>query len=172
MQKELVHYHKPFSNKTRGVKSSTLISKIDFLPPLFIIGNQGGKKSGVKGRGVKSRGDKSRETEITALLLLHLCYTFVTLFITSLLRILWHFVRFFIFWHFVRARFLTFCPDTGFHIWIISEYLYSCHVDLRHISDWCLFWISRDVPSMTSSKLLLTLNTVPSVDLNDLSCSC
>ena len=52
--------------------------------------------------------------KITALL--HLCeQTFVTLFITSLLRILWRFVPFFIFWHFVRARFLAFCPDTGFH---------------------------------------------------------
>ena len=57
MQKELGHCHKPFSNKTctnrqphaplefRGVKSRSLISKSDFLPPLFITGNQGGKKS-------------------------------------------------------------------------------------------------------------------------------
>ena len=35
--------------------------------------------------------EKDRWREITALL--HLCYTFVTLFITSLLRNLWHFVR-------------------------------------------------------------------------------
>ena len=60
--------------------------------------------------------DRWRDGEcrkITALL--HLCYTFVTIFITSLLCILWHFVRFFIFWHFVRARFFAFCPDAGFH---------------------------------------------------------
>ena len=75
--------------------------------------------------------------EITALL--HLCYTFVTLFILSLLRIIWHFVR---------ASFLAFFSDSGFHSRIfaanssnmndISEYLDSCHVDLSHISDCCL----------------------------------
>ena len=55
--------------------------------------------------------------EITALL--YLCYTFVTLFIASLVRILWHFVRFFTFWHFVLARFL----DTGFHSRIFATNL-------------------------------------------------
>ena len=42
-------------------------------------------------------------------------------------RVIWHFVRFYIFWHFVlwhfvHARFLAFCPDTIIHIY------YTIHV--------------------------------------------
>ena len=87
MQKELGHYSltfKPFSNKTctnrqphahlelRGVKSRSLLSKSDFLPPLFITGNQGSKKSRdpfyplyltQEIRGKTSGGKKSRDPQ-------------------------------------------------------------------------------------------------------------
>ena len=71
--------------------------------------------------------------EITVLL--HLCYTLYYIFVT-------HSMAFCPVFHF-----LAFCPDTGFHnhsrIFAansshkndISEYLDSCDVDLRHISD-------------------------------------
>ena len=87
--------------------------------------------------------------EITALL--HLCYTFVTLFITSLLRILWHFVRFFIFWHFVRipafAVELEFLLQTH-PICMTSEYLDSCHVDLNPEAHFRLLLSCSESPDM------------------------
>ena len=77
--------------------------------------------------------EKDRWREITALL--HLCYTLHYTFVS-------YSIAFCPVFHF-----LAFCPDTGFHSRIfaansfnmndISEYLDSCHVDLRHISDYC-----------------------------------
>ena len=84
--------------------------------------------------------------------LLHLCYIFVTLFITSLLHILCHFVRF-------SFSGILSGWDTGFHIefllqtypiWMISEYLDSCYVDddLRHISVCCYLLSFSESPEM------------------------
>ena len=56
------------------------------------------------------RGSVQRDNSLVTLVL-HLCYTLYYIFVTYSMA----FCHFFIFWHFVRARFLAFCPDTGFH---------------------------------------------------------